>query len=182
MGAAMAGSLTERPEVTQLKSKLQPLVVQDWISPATNPNFGVLNFTDAIPTLSAGAKLIKNFALTDFNILPPNRINTISQVLDQYQTIFNQIKGFDVRQGNPSAQRDSFINQLRDTYNRLFDALAIPIGLWGAAQVDVAAIKAELSSELKGPASDSEKAYQAALTSIETARQQATDTLVHWGL
>lgn len=166
-----------RPEVKQLRDKITPLIAIDWVTPALNPEFGALKFSDSVPVLMAGAELIKNLAKTDLGLLPQARINAISANLDRYGGTFNQIKNFDVRQPNSPANRDTIANQLREHYNQLYDNVAIPLGVWAATGVDIARIKDELSAELRGPTAENEKAYHAALAEIDNARKQALGTL-----
>ena len=165
------------PEAKQLRAKLDSLKGRDWISAATRPTLGSLDFASLVPILSALETLVHALERLDLSSLPPQRLNQIARSIDNFLGVYNQIDGFDIGRENARNQRDHLINQLRDTYNQIVDSAGPALACWAATAIDPEAIKLQVSTELQPALTESQSQYNQALDDIRSAKGEADRAL-----
>lgn len=108
-----------------------------------------LNFSDAVDPAKRIIDLFRQFPIQYLADLPPNRQTEIKSQSDSFFNILTQIQKFDPKTSDPSGQRNSIINTLKNQYQPYFDSLCQLIAYGSSRLRDFGALEREARAAMQ---------------------------------
>jgi hypothetical protein len=110
---------------------------------------GELNFAEAVPPAERLIKLFRQIPTDFLSELPEQQLQTILDQSNALYNMFSQIQEFNLTQADPTAVRNSFIQQLKDTYPNFFAQLHPIISYCATRQHDFSAMALDFKAKLQ---------------------------------
>lgn len=131
-----------------------------------------LSFKSGLPYFERTLKLFKDLGESNLDVLPHNKLNNLTNIAKEAKRFFDQIQNFSVQQypSNTANQRDTFISQIRDSYDSNFDAIAPVIAYSVRKSTDFEKLEAEARESVekfRGLVSEQEQARVRMMAEVE---------------
>jgi len=136
-----------------------------------------LSFESGVVYFSRLLRLFHALDDADLSDLPYPKIASITAVANQTRDLFLNIAGFSVSKyaNNPISQRDSFINQARDSYDSVFEYVAPAVAFTIRKGTDFEKLEEqakEVVGRIEASAEENEKTLKAARENAELVVQE----------
>lgn len=85
-----------------------------------------LNFSSGLPYFQRTLRLFKDLSESNLDTVPFQNLQQLNTHAEQARDRFKRVQGFSVSQyqSNPTAMRDSLINEIRDSYDSMFQQVS----------------------------------------------------------
>lgn len=110
----------------ELRSAIDMLLGVPFEKHALNPEFGAINFEQALPELSNLRRILAALKIADLSIVPKNRRDRLLQSVKNSSEQIQRMNNFSLQQANPHESRNSIQNDIVSAYSDLFDK-AVPL-------------------------------------------------------
>ena len=132
-----------------------------------------LGFQEAVVPTERIIRLFQQFPIQFLSELPPNRLDSIKQVSDEFYSILQQIQNFDSKTDNPHAVRNQIIKSLTEKYQPYFDILAGLIAYGASRLRDFGSLEREARAATQAAKDRTDELTK----SLESMRDEASDIL-----
>lgn len=121
--------IIERKEYQDLKNTIEFLLEQDWISAAKNPDYGKLDFSDAVPILHNIRSIFEAFIKIDISFFPYEVVVDFWGGVKDFSSWYEGLSFFDIASNNPAGIRDVGVARLNACYLSILRSLSAPLAL-----------------------------------------------------